>query len=221
MAHAGPEYETDMRSLSGTTCLSAPYAARRAFDVRACAIRAEWRVFISRGRRPRDLGTLVSPVNAVGTINVPACPRPDGGLIRVAWLQLLGTYRATGVSLRQVDQTMSELARGRSIFPVGRDVERLYHRARRQRAVLFVKSAARNPRLRAARTPNPFHPAGSDAHRPGAVCTSGKSTRVPSGRTAGGTRSPAGPMYTIRFLSGDQAAGRAPRHKTHGWTAIW
>ncbi len=69
-------------------------------------------------------GTSVSPVNAVGTINVTGCPAPDGGPIRVAMLQVLvSCTRGRCVShFASSIRTMSEFSRVRSntiAFPSG------------------------------------------------------------------------------------------------------
>ena len=75
VAHAGPEYETDMRFtirnnvLVSVSCgTSAPLTFAPAPSVR----NGEFSFLGDNGLAIS--GTLVSPVNAVGTINVPACP---------------------------------------------------------------------------------------------------------------------------------------------------
>jgi predicted small lipoprotein YifL len=75
VAHAGPEYETDMRftirnnvlvSLSCGTSGALTFSPAPAVRNGELSFLGDDGVAIS--------GTLVSPVNAVGTINVPACP---------------------------------------------------------------------------------------------------------------------------------------------------
>ena len=75
VAHAGPEYETDMRFtirnnvvVSVSCGTSAPLTFAPAPSVR----NGEFSFLGDDGLAIS--GTLVSPVNAVGTINVPACP---------------------------------------------------------------------------------------------------------------------------------------------------
>ena len=75
VAHAGPEFETDMRFtirnnvLVSISCgTSAPLTFAPAPSVR----NGEFSFLGADGLAIS--GTLVSPVNAVGTINVPACP---------------------------------------------------------------------------------------------------------------------------------------------------
>ena len=88
VAHAGPEFETDMRFtirnnvLVSVSCgTSAPLTFAPAPSVR----NGEFSFLGDDGLAIS--GTLVSPVNAVGTIKTwPRAPRPDGGLTRMAAL---------------------------------------------------------------------------------------------------------------------------------------
>ncbi|MBA2305320.1 MAG: IPT/TIG domain-containing protein [Acidobacteria bacterium] len=75
IAHAGPEFETDMRFtirnnvlVSVSCATSAPLTFAPAPSVR----NGEFSFLADDGLAIS--GTLVSPVNAVGTINVPGCP---------------------------------------------------------------------------------------------------------------------------------------------------
>jgi hypothetical protein len=75
VAHAGPEYETDMRVTVRNNLLvsvSCGTSGTLTFSPAPSVRNGEFSFLGDDGAAIS--GTLVSPVNAVGTINVPACP---------------------------------------------------------------------------------------------------------------------------------------------------
>ena len=75
VAHAGREYETDMRFTIRNNMLisvSCGTSAPVTFAPASSGGNGEFSFLCADGLAIS--GTLVSPVNAVGTINVPACP---------------------------------------------------------------------------------------------------------------------------------------------------
>ena len=130
VAHAGPEYETDMRftirnnvlvSLSCGT--SEPLAFASPLSVHDGEFSFAGDDGVAIGAR------LVSPVNAVGTINVPACPAArwwaDKSSVATASRSVHTAMKPA--SLRQIDEDdIRVLARAveHDGFSVRRDVER-------------------------------------------------------------------------------------------------
>jgi hypothetical protein len=75
VAHAGPEYENGYAiHHSEQHAYQRLVRHIRTFDVRACVIREEWRVFIFWRRRPRDLRHIGIARERGWHHQVPACP---------------------------------------------------------------------------------------------------------------------------------------------------
>jgi hypothetical protein len=132
-AYAGPEYETDMRFtirnnvlVSASCGMSAPLT----FEPPPSVLSGEFSFLGDDGLA--ITGLLVSPVNAVGTINVPGCPTTKWWADKSSDAVARTRVADARVSLREIDDDDVRILPDtieHDRFPVRHDVERPYSAA--------------------------------------------------------------------------------------------